>query len=187
MLFRQETLLGIVRGEITVAYRRWLKPRVRAGTKLRTAVGLVEVTSLDAVAEVDPRDTGEDPGSLESRLAAGSGQLYRVGVRFAGADPRIALRDECPPTGEIEALVARLARMDTSAAAPWTRATLDLIAARPAVRAPDLAAQLGRETLPFKRDVRRLKELGLTESLETGYRLSPRGQAVLAALSRNSP
>ena len=31
--------------------------------------------------------------------------------------------------------------------------------------------------LPFKRNVRKLKELGLTESLEVGYRLSPRGEA----------
>ena len=49
------------------------------------------------------------------------------------------------------------------------------------MRAPDLAASLGRETLPFKRDVRKLKELGLTESLEVGYRLSPRGRAYLDA------
>ena len=34
----------------------------------------------------------------------------------------------------------------------------------------------------FKTDVRKLKELGLTESLEVGYRLSPRGEAVLRAL-----
>jgi hypothetical protein len=47
------------------------------------------------------------------------------------------------------------------------------------VRAPDLAASLGRETLPFERDVRKLKELGLTESLEVRYRLSPRGRAYL--------
>jgi predicted transcriptional regulator len=54
---------------------------------------------------------------------------------------------------------------------------LGLIAERPATRAPDLAASLGRETAPFKADVRKLKELGLTESLEVGYRLSPRGRA----------
>ena len=40
-------------------------------------------------------------------------------------------------------------------------------------------AQRGRETQPFKLDVRKLKALGLTVSLETGYRLSPRGQAWL--------
>jgi Mn-dependent DtxR family transcriptional regulator len=60
---------------------------------------------------------------------------------------------------------------------------LRLISERPAVRAPDLAASLGRETQPFKTDVRKLKEMGLTESLEVGYRLSPRGRAVLARLT----
>ena len=48
------------------------------------------------------------------------------------------------------------------------------------MRAADLAAALGREKLPFKADVRKLKALGLTESLERGYRLSPRGRAWLA-------
>ena len=60
---------------------------------------------------------------------------------------------------------------------------LEVIAARPATRAADLAEQFGRETLPFKTDVRKLKNLGLTESLEVGYRLSPRGTAFLAARS----
>ncbi|MGH3360901.1 MAG: hypothetical protein ACRDOM_00450, partial [Nocardioides sp.] len=63
----------------------------------------------------------------------------------------------------------------------WTRDTLALIDAHPEVRAPDLAARVGRETAEFKRDVRKLKELGLTESLDIGYRLSPRGEAVVDA------
>ena len=62
---------------------------------------------------------------------------------------------------------------------PWTRQTLRTIAERPAVRAPDLAAAAGVETKRYKTDVRKLKELGLTESLEVGYRLSPRGRAYL--------
>ena len=57
---------------------------------------------------------------------------------------------------------------------------LELIAERPETHAETLAASLGREKLPFKRDVRKLKELGLTESLLVGYRLSPRGRAYLA-------
>jgi hypothetical protein len=72
----------------------------------------------------------------------------------------------------------RLARLDrASRHGAWTAAVLDLIAEHPGVRAPDLASRWGMETLPFKRDVRKLKELGLTESLEVGYRLSPRGRA----------
>jgi hypothetical protein len=62
---------------------------------------------------------------------------------------------------------------------PWTYEVLRAIGDNPGLRAPDLAASFGRETLPFKRDVRKLKELGLTISLEIGYRLSERGEAVL--------
>jgi hypothetical protein len=40
---------------------------------------------------------------------------------------------------------------------------------------------LGRETAPFKLDVRKLKNLGLTLSFRIGYRLSPRGEAYLRA------
>ena len=49
----------------------------------------------------------------------------------------------------------------------------------PAIRAGDLADEVGRERLPFKADVRKLKNLGLTISLGVGYELSPRGQAYL--------
>jgi hypothetical protein len=45
-----------------------------------------------------------------------------------------------------------------------------------------LARQAGADVLSFKRRVRRLKEPGLTESLEVGYRLSPRGRALLERL-----
>ena len=51
-----------------------------------------------------------------------------------------------------------------------------------AVVSTELAAKMGMGRLPFKQRVRRLKELGLTESLEVGYRLSPRGEAFVAAL-----
>ena len=61
----------------------------------------------------------------------------------------------------------------------WTYEYLQAIADHPGLRAPDLAESFGRETAPFKRDVRKLKELGLTISLEIGYELSPRGQLTL--------
>jgi hypothetical protein len=62
-----------------------------------------------------------------------------------------------------------------------------LIQKHPRIAASKLAAKLGRETLPFKVDVRKLKKLGLTQSFEVGYELSPRGEAVLAALPRRTP
>jgi hypothetical protein len=98
---------------------------------------------------------------------------------LAGPDPRIALRERAElDASEVEELDKRLARYDANGA--WTRETLELIAAKPAVRAGDLATELGQERLPFKANVRKLKALGLTESLEVGYRLSPRGRAYLA-------
>jgi hypothetical protein len=65
-------------------------------------------------------------------------------------------------------------------------ATLALIGQRPQVRAPDLAASVGRETAPFKIDVRKLKNLGLTISHPVGYELSPRGLAYLARTTRTA-
>jgi hypothetical protein len=71
----------------------------------------------------------------------------------------------------------RLDRLDrASGSGPWTAATQRAIAANPGRRAGDLAAAAGRETQPFKLDVRKLKALGLTVSLQVGYRLSPRGE-----------
>jgi hypothetical protein len=57
----------------------------------------------------------------------------------------------------------------------------------PGVVSTDLAAQAGQERRAYKMRVRRLKALGLTESLERGYRLSPRGRAYLASLDRPRP
>jgi hypothetical protein len=109
--------------------------------------------------------------------------MYRVGVRHAGADPRVKPRNTIPGESELVDIQRRLDRLDAVGGhGAWTRETLRLIGDRPEVRAGDLARSLGREKMPFKLDVRKLKELGLTESLERGYRLSPRGQAVLRSL-----
>jgi len=197
MLFPRPVLEGIARGEITLAYRRWDRPRVRAGTRLRTAVGLVEVESVDRVAAsrltaADARQAGfagrrELLDWLDGYRSGPAGErlaTYRIAVRHAGDDPRVALRgrDALSP-GDLEEVRGRLARLDRAARhGPWTARVLRLIEERPGVRAGDLAESLDRERLPFKADVRKLKELGLTESLEVGYRLSPRGRAVLASL-----
>ena len=49
----------------------------------------------------------------------------------------------------------------------------------PACARPTSRPPFDREVPAFKRDVRKLKNLGLTISLEVGYRLSPRGEAYL--------
>jgi hypothetical protein len=185
VLIRPADLARIRDGEIDLAFRRWDRPRVRVGTKMRTSVGLVEVISLERVRTVTAADAARAGGSREELLRLMSARepapIWRIGVRFAGADPRIALRnDDEFDEDERAGLIARLDRLDRAAhSGPWTRQVLALIEANPARRAPDLAAELGRDTQSFKRDVRKLKELGLTESLEVGYRISPRGRALL--------
>jgi hypothetical protein len=184
VLIRRPVLDAIAAGTVTCVFRRWDRPRVRVGGTQRTAVGVLEFTAVEPVDEAgltleDARAAGFADLTALQRAQRGDGQLYRVGVRLAGPDPRVALRAKRRLSQADRAEIdTRLARMDrASPHGPWTAAVLELIAENPGVRAPDLAARLGRETLPFKRDVRKLKELGLTESLEVGYRLSPRGRA----------
>lgn len=190
MLFKADTLARISTGEVTAAFRRWARPTVKAGGTLRTAAG---VLAIDAVSEIDPREI-----SLADAVRAGfadlaallteldhrpEGRCYRIDFHVAGADPRIALRerDDLAPA-DLAALASALAALDRRAEGPWTAAALDLIARRDGTTAGELAAHLELDKPLLKRRIRRLKEFGLTESLEVGYRLSPRGRRLLAAL-----
>ena len=198
MLFRRAFLDGIASGEITVAFRRWTRPTVRAGGTLKTAVGVLAIESVERVSaeeitEAEARRAGFPSLSalmaeLDARGARGEGELYRIGLRLAGPDPRIALRERADLSAEeLAALRKRLDRLDAaSPVGPWTLAVLRLIDRNPGVRAGDLAPQVGQERAPFKVNVRKLKGLGLTESLETGYRLSPRGRALLDSFAKEA-
>lgn len=186
-MIRPAELEAIRRGEIDLAFRRWDRPQVKVGTRMRTAVGLVEVLAVEQVAvsglrAEDARRCGAPSlTALKKSLSKRTDRpVYRVQLRYAGPDPRAVLRETIPGPDDVAAIVAGLDRLD--AASPigaWTRETLRLIDANPEVRAPELAGQVGRPTQEFKRDVRKFKERGLTESLAIGYLISPRGQAVL--------
>jgi hypothetical protein len=192
VLLNQKTLQGIAEGRITLAFRRWKRPMVKPGGQQRTSIGVLEFRAVDAIeaaaiTDAEARKAGEkDRDALLKRLRP-EGQLYRVELARAGEDPRIALRATVAATQhDIDAITKRLQRMDNaSPSGPWTAETLRLIAERPAVRAADLAPELGMDRLPFKARVRRLKDLGLTESLERGYRLSPRGESYLAGVTQS--
>ena len=116
-------------------------------------------------------------------LGASELPTYRIRFRLAdGPDPRSVLAATVTLSDDdVAEIRLRLARLDRSSShGSWTAEVLRTIAARPGVRAADLAAGFGRETQAFKVDVRKLKNLGLTSSLEVGYRVSPRGEAYLA-------
>jgi hypothetical protein len=191
VLFKRHVLDGVAEGTISLAFRRWARPRVRVGSRLRTAVGVLAVDAVDVVdvADITTREARRAGFSSRQDLLRvldrrADGSVYRVELHLAGSDPRVALRGQSTLTdADLAEVQQRLDRLDAASRhGSWTMTVLRLLRDRPGVRAADLAPKLSQETLSFKRDVRKLKELGLTESLEVGYRLSPRGRAVLDRL-----
>ena len=192
MLFTGATLRGLTEGYVSCTYRRWTVVRPNVGSRFTTSIGVVEVTSIepaseDALTEQDASAAGFDSVKdlLRWTTSKGTGELYRIGIVLAGPDPRIALRATDQLTdSELATLSRKLDRMDRAADEPWTRETLRQIQRRPGVVSTELAAEAGRERRLYKLRVRRLKALGLTESLRYGYQLSPRGTAYLAHLNK---
>jgi hypothetical protein len=195
MLFTQDAWRGLADGTITLTFRAWTRPQAKVGGRYRTGGLLLEV---DAVNQVDPRAISEADArragspsaeSLRERLASQchDGRVWRVEFHCIGADDRIARRNDASLDPEkLSKLEARLTRLDrASSAGPWTRKTLQLIASHPGVVSTTLAARMKMERPAFKINVRKLKEMGLTESLEVGYRLSPLGETFLTASKKN--
>lgn len=181
MLFKAKVLEAIGRGEVTLAFRRWRKPTVRAGGTLRTAAGVLAIDSvawadLEHVSEADIQAAGYASREAFLRDLRSEGDLYRIGFHILGGDPRVVLREnETLDDGERTMLREQLQRLDRTQA--WTGAVLSMIAVQDGRTAAEMAERLGLEKLVLKRKIRQLKELGLTESLAVGYRLSPRGRA----------
>ena len=193
MLLPPKVAHGVADGTVTLAFRRWRKQDVVVGSEFRTVSGVVRV---DEVAVVDPAAIADaeavaagwpDAERLRRQLdKVTEGETYRVTLSWAGPDPRVALRESADLTDDdVAAIDAKLERLDrASSHGPWTMATLDIIQRRPHTRAPDLAEEMGRERDPFKIDVRKLKNLGLTRSFDVGYEVSPRGAAYLERTTR---
>ncbi|MCT7659669.1 hypothetical protein [Mycobacterium deserti] len=187
MLLNRDTAEGIANGSITLVLRRWDAPRAKAGGTQRTVAGTIRVDDVAEypggyrVTAAQARAAGYPSAAaaqreLDRRPAR---HTYAIAVSYLAPDerPELAAEDDLS-ADDVRAITARLDRWD-AATEPWTRRYLELVAANDAVRAPDLAARLGLDVPRFKRRVRQLKSLGLTISLDVGYRLSPRGRAYL--------
>jgi hypothetical protein len=182
VLFKERFWPGLREGSLTVAYRRWRRPSVRAGGTLQSPGGLLANDSIELIDDSEIDDTAaraagyRDRRELIGNLRAG-GDLYRVRFHRIGDDPRVAMRERAELTPEESTAMARLFERNE-----WAPVYLRLIAELPGTVSTELAARAGIDRLKFKQRVRRLKSLGLTESLEVGYRLSPRGEAVVAGM-----
>lgn len=182
---------------MTLTFRAWKKPQAKAGGRYRLwgdtyiDVTAVETVSVNAIGEEEAHRSGFD--SREALLAyvrsgpagniGGSDEVYRVEFRYAGDIEEPAA--EAYGDDDIQALAERLEGMDRrSQHGPWTLQALQLIEEMPRRRAGDLADRAGRERLKFKADVRKLKYMGLTRSLGTGYELTELGERVLTRLRK---
>ena len=201
MLFAESSHEPIARGDVTLTIRRWKRRQAKPGGRYRVGhvgaieVETVEVISLTDLAAEDARRAGfADVAELRAMLGEDRAEtkLYRIAFHFVGpvVDPRAVLAASTDvPSEERDMLLQRLRRMDERSERPWVLETLRQIDRRPKVPARMLARSAGFDTLPFKANVRKLKGLGLTTSLEVGYELSPRGRTlwpvIEAALDRS--
>ena len=196
VLFSMDAWPGLSDGSITVTFRRWKRNQVVVGHRYRTGGGILEIESVavvdpERITKADARRAGAaDAATIRARLRGDATvPVYRIAFhRVDIEDPRTTLANTTQlSASEVADIDARLDRLDrASKNGPWTAGVLALISEHPERRAGDLADMLGRERAPFKLDVRKLKNLGLTLSLEVGYRIAPRGEAYLAATQRRS-
>jgi hypothetical protein len=191
MLFQRRFHERILSGEIRCTVRIWQRPHVKVGGRYTLGRGAIVVdkiyeTQLDDITAALARRCGFE-SLVDLMKVAKHGPGERVFVIDFHFDAKAGARP-APSTGAVSAeelaeLVQRLEAMDRrSRTGAWTLATLRAIGARPGVLAAKLASSLGRPRDEFKRDVRKLKALGLTFSLEIGYRLTPKGEALVLAL-----
>lgn len=188
MLFKQAHLEGIRKGTVSLAFRRWNQPSAKAGSVIKTGIGLVALRDVRVVQESSITNAQAQAAGYTGKAALlkdlnsrGGDTIYKISVQYQGPDLRIALRAQKKVSKEdFEAVRAALERLDKySKTGPWTRTVLLAIRDNPGLRAVDLAAKTGKEKDWLKPNIRKLKEHGLTISLDIGYELSPRGKAFL--------
>lgn len=206
MRFTADAHPGLASGAITLTFRAWSQPQAKVGGRYRAGPTTLLVDDIgqmragditdeearqagaadraEVVARLAKRPAGRYGGPAVERDITVDTLVWRVAFHRVEDDPAPALgeQDDLSPD-DVAHITRRLDRLDAAGPdGPWTSATLRLIAAQPAVVSTVLATELGREREPFKVDVRKLKRLGLTVSLDVGYRLSPRGEAYLRSV-----
>lgn len=191
MLFKQKVLEGLKSGNISLAFRKWERASVKKGTVIKTAIGLIAVIDVEEIHQrelllEDAVSAGyEQLEPLIKELNKNNGKLYKISITYAGEDPRIPLREKVDLSGkEFAILKKQVERLDQySRNGHWTIKVLQTIKENPRLRAVDLALKTGKSKEWLKLNIRKLKNLGLTISHDTGYTLSPLGEFFLSKIS----
>jgi hypothetical protein len=190
MLIKNAILDRIKSGEISLIFRRWKRAGVKAGGTQMTQLGVLGIDTVKVVTEKQITEKDAKAAGFASKkdlladLYDRDEDIYRIGVHWVGEDPRRALRaDDKLSKKELDEIIGKLKKLDqNSQRGNWTELYLQMIHDQPNTHAQILAESIGLSIPTFKPWVRKLKALGLTESLRPGYRLSPRGEKVLKAL-----
>lgn len=193
MLFKQKHLEGIKAGTISIAFRKWKKLTVTAGSLIKTSVGVIKIIStkeisLNEISDSEANQAGFTSAQALTQLLESQkeGLIYKIEVAFDSEDPRIELRESVTlDEEEFETLKTTLENLDKfSKVGKWTTKTLQVIKENPKMKAADLAVKAKKEKEWLKLNIRKLKGLGLTISHEPGYTLSPRGEEYLRLISQ---
>jgi len=186
MQFDTQGSRGILAGRITVSFRNWKRPHAAVGGVYRLrpsgavkVIGVRPVRLRDIEAD-DLRRAGFDSVAEIARFLKLPESANVTRVEFKLTDETAG-----KPLPELSAdeVVTRLQATDRRSATPWTADVLALIRDHPATRAGDLTPRMGWDTPAFKANVRKLKRLGLTLSLEAGYRLTDLGEQVATLMT----
>jgi hypothetical protein len=192
MLLNKNLQKRIKQSEIDLVFRRWRRKTVKEGGSLHTAVGVMKIHSVDEITSVDitQKDVQRAGFSskehlLETIQDKPGGKLYRIEITYDKEDPRKVLREKTNITdeeyNEIESSLKRIDMYSTKGS--WTHAFLTILDSNDDVFSKDLAEIFQLDQTWIKRNIRKLKDIGLTESTKKGYRLSPRGREFWKRLS----
>jgi hypothetical protein len=190
MLIKNKILDEIKAGNISLIFRRWKRPGVKAGGTQMTQLGVLGIDSVKVVTEKQITEKDAKAAGFKSKkellddLYDRDEDIYRIGLHWVGEDPRKSLRTNDKLSKiELDEIIGKLKKLDAgSQRGNWTQLYLQMIHDQPNTHAQILAESIGLTIPTFKPWVRKLKALGLTESLRPGYRLSPRGEKVLKVL-----
>ena len=185
MQFTKPFKQAIAAGRITTSFRAWRTPQAKLGGQYNIPpYGAIEVTRIRRQTLAKASAAAIKRAGFENRTALGEflkadvdTPLYQIDFKYLGQSAVKQAPSGRLAAEELDRVLIKLARMDKTQA--WTQAALELIGAQPETRAADLAPHCNMDTPTFKRNIRKLKALGLTQSLATGYKLTARGQQVL--------
>ena len=191
MLFKQKDLEGIKSGTISLAFRKWKKLSVYAGSFVDSSIGIlkigaIKVISLEEITDDEAQAAGfkNAAGLVQLLEQQKDGLIYKIEISYHSENPETESEEEAEmDKEEFETIKLALDNLDKfSKIGKWTVKMLQAIRENPKLKAADLAVVAKKEKEWLKLNARKLRALELIISHEPGYTLSPKGEAYMNML-----